>query len=190
MGDAPVDSTLLGLLGELKALTRIQKGESALSLQYIANFPIKSDNTYYQVDAIVVCTKGIFCLEVKNWSCIVTCSSSAYWTAKYPTEEIKVKSPISQNVAHRVRLERMLGYNVASYVLFSGSTTLINNPDNVLNTNAFIPLLRTLPDQLSKQKIQSIMDTLVAYKRAIEPEMLVDFVFKQVSSKKVKRGKL
>lgn len=186
----PVDSALLGLLGELKALTRIQKGESALSLQYIANFPIKSESTYYQVDAIVVCTKGIFCLEVKNWSCIVTCSPSAYWTVKYPTEEIKVRSPISQNTGHRDRIERMLGYNVASYVLFSGSTTLINNPDNVLNTSAFIPLLKTLPDQLSSQKIQGIVDKLTAYKRAIEPEMLVDFVFKQVSSKKLNEVKI
>ena len=66
-----MDSALRGLLGELKTLARLSVGKTDLSLQCISNFPIKGDNTYYQVDAIIVCTKGVFCLEVKNWSCIL-----------------------------------------------------------------------------------------------------------------------
>ena len=49
-----MDSALRGLLGELKTLARLSVGKTDLSLQCISNFPIKGDNTYYQVDAIIV----------------------------------------------------------------------------------------------------------------------------------------
>ena len=176
-----MDSALRGLLGELKTLARLSVGKTDLSLQCISNFPIKGDNTYYQVDAIIVCTKGVFCLEVKNWSCILICNSGGNWLARYPTEDISVKSPVAQNQAHRDRIQRITHAFVHSYILFSGHTTLINNPDNVLNVEAFVPLLKTLPDALAVSEIEEITEQLKAYKKAIEPNMLVDFVFKQAT---------
>ena len=44
-----------------------------------------------------------------------------------------------------------------------------------------MPLLKTLPDALAVSEIEEITEQLKAYKKAIEPNMLVDFVFKQAT---------
>lgn len=175
-----MNSCLVGLLGELKALARLEGSSGDLHLKYVSNFPIKNNDTYYQVDAIVICKKGIFCLEVKNWSCIVQCTSSYYWDVKYPTKSLVIRSPLAQNVAHCTQVEKILQRNCYNYVLFAGSTTLLNEPANVMHAPAFIPSIRKLPDILEAGDIDTLAGKLKAYKKKIEPDMLVDFLFKQV----------
>lgn len=174
---------LVGLLGELKTLSRIQSNSADLCLRYVSNFPMKSRDTYYQVDAVVVCTKGVFCLEVKNWSCTVTCNDSFYWRVQYPTQEIFVKSPVRQNALHCNLISKLLGTPVSNIVLFAGDTRLFNQPSNVMLVEDFIPMIRSKEPSLAVSQIDDIIEQLKAYKRTVEPDMLVDFVFKQFNKR-------
>lgn len=178
-----MNSALLGLLGELKTLSRIQSNSADLHLRYVSNFPMKSRDTYYQVDAVVVCTSGVFCLEVKNWSCTVMCSDSFYWKVRYPTQEIVVKSPVKQNAAHCTLISKLLGTPVNNIVLFAGDTRLVNPLGGVMMVSDFIPMIRAREASLEISQIDNVIEQLKAYKKSVEPDMLVDFVFKQFNKR-------
>lgn len=168
-----------GLVGELKVQRVLNSCRLRFGLRYISNLPIYNDGTYFQIDDVVVCTRGLYSLEVKNWNCKVTCNSQSFWKVKYPTREIMVKSPLIQNRQHCDKLARITGVMPVNVVLFADEAQLENPPENVLHFSQFKDFLSDREEIFDCNKVDSITAALEAYKKSIEPQMLMDFIFKR-----------
>lgn len=175
-----MNSVLIGLVGEFRALNSIASASENIHLKYLSNFPLKYENSYGQVDVVVVCTKGVFCIEIKDWICKVNCSRNYYWKVTYPSREISVRSPLMQNQAHCSHISNLLCCEVYNIVMFSDEAQLIDPPTNVMHFKDFVPLLGSLPTALAVDDVEKFMEKLAAYKRSIEPDMLADFIFKRL----------
>lgn len=175
-----MDPSLFGLIGELKAFKHISGEGKDMCMRYLSNFPLKYDSTYGQADAIVVCTKGVFCLEVKSWMGVIDCTSRHYWTVDYADRRIVTKSPILQNRQHCRVVSDLLQCEVNNIVLVVGNLPIGNAPPSVMHVSEFIPLLKRLPPTLAESEINEYMLMLDKYKKSIEPGMLADFIFKRL----------
>ena len=77
-----------------------------------------------EIDAVIITRKGLFCLEIKNWSGIVEGSDEdEYWVQRYleknhPSKQLK--NPVMQNENHCYALENVFNhrYKVDNVVIF------------------------------------------------------------------------
>lgn len=176
-----MNTSIIGLVGEIQACQVITQSKAGANLKYISNFPVKDQKgQYFQVDTLVVCSKGIFCIEVKNWEATVHCSDKYYWQVEYSSGEKKVRSPLVQNRQHCNKVQTICGKHVMSIILFTDSASLLSPVANVMYVSDFINYLAVQPIRLGEDEVENIYQGLVAYKKSIEPEMLVDFVFKNL----------
>lgn len=174
-----MNTNIVGLTGELQACLKMDKYNSSMNLKYITNFPVRDFNDkYFQVDTLIVCSKGIFCIEIKNWEATVFCSADYYWTVLYPSGERTVKSPILQNQQHCNKVRAICGAPVDSVVLFVECAKLCNQPNNVMYVSEFLHYLEELPDKYSLDFINKTYNAFVEYKQQAELGLLVDFIFK------------
>lgn len=174
-----MSTSTVGLIGELKVQRILNSCKARFGIKYVSNLPLYNDRNYFQIDDVVICTRGLYALEVKNWNCEVTCDSRGYWKVKYPTHEIMVKSPIIQNRQHCEKLARITGVMPVNVVLFADEARLKNSPENVMHFSQFKEYLSDREELFDDNKVDSILSALKAYKKSIEPQMLMDFIFKR-----------
>lgn len=95
-----------------------------------------SDGGSSQIDHIVICKKGIFVIETKNYSGLIKANPNAnYWTQNIGRQEYKFYSPIKQNEGHLSALRYLLKskkYPMHNKVVFVGSAKFSGyKPNNV-----------------------------------------------------------
>ena len=178
-----MNTNVIGLAGELQALKAVSGIHSSLSERHICSFPIKSNSTYLQADLLLVCTKGVFCVEVKNWRGNVYCTDDPFWLTTYDSREFIVKSPLLQNDSHCKKIGLICNVPVNNVVLFSDSAMISDPQDNVMYISDFPAYLLKLPEVFKPSDINSIMNTFETYKKSIECNMIVDFILKRVKTK-------
>lgn len=177
-----MNTNIVGLIGELQACTIFDRSKANLELQYISCFPIQDEKgAFFQVDTLVICTKGIFCIEVKNWEAQIHCSSQYYWDVQYASGSYHVHSPVDQNYQHCRKFEAVCKQAVNSIILFTDSATLFEPPQNVMYVSDFIPYLAGLPTVLNSEEISKLYDASVKYKQSAEVAMITRFIFKNLS---------
>lgn len=177
-----MNTNIVGLIGELQACTVFDKSKANLELKYISNFPIQDEKgEFFQVDTLVICTKGVFCVEVKNWEAQIHCSSQYYWDVQYASGERRVRSPVAQNIQHCRKFEAVCKQTVNSIVLFTDSATLLEPPSNVMHVSDFIPYLVECQTTLSSEEILELYDTFTKYKQSAEVAMITRFIFRNMS---------
>lgn len=169
-----------GVRGENLVAATLAK-YSNLDAHIIRNFPLRneSDTGYYQIDVVLVCNRGVFALEVKNWECIVECSPrDIYWKTIYPNREIMVKSPFLQNRVHCTALCKLLKTTVSNVVVFSDKTTIRNPFQCVISCLDIGEYLTDFPVVYQDAQIQEIVEKLLAYKKEHDEGLFVDFFCK------------
>lgn len=177
-----MNTNIIGLIGELQACNVMDKSKAGLYLKYISSFPVKGEaDQFFQVDTLVICTKGIFCVEVKNWDAKIYCSSNYYWDIEYDSGSKSVKSPISQNLKHCSKVSAVCDRNVQSIILFTDSANLVEPLPNVMYVSDFIPYLAEMPNVLTVDEIESLYISFTKYKQKTETAMLVNFIFKNLT---------
>lgn len=60
----------------------------------------KHNGNYSQVDAVIVCRKGIFCVEYKSWRGQVYPTTTEFWRIVKDTRVDKFSNPVMQNAEH------------------------------------------------------------------------------------------
>lgn len=176
-----MNTSTVGLIGELKVQRLLNVCKLQMGAQYISNLPLydSDKNTYNQVDDVVICTRGFFAIEVKNWNCEVNCEDSRYWKVKYPKQEIYVKSPLDQNTAHCRKLEKITGCMPINIVLFVDGARLKGPPDGIMLASEFPSYLARYPEIISQSEAEDLYNRLVDYKRSIEPRMIMEFIVRR-----------
>lgn len=169
-----------GVRGENLVAATLEKYKH-LDAHIIRNFPLRndSDTGYYQIDVVLVCRKGVFSLEVKNWECIVECSlKNTYWKTIYPNREIMVKSPFLQNKIHCRSLCKLIKAPVSNLVVFSDKTTIRNPFQCVISCLDIGEYLSDFPDMYQQDQIEQILDVLLDYKAKHDEGLFIDFFCK------------
>lgn len=174
-----MDTSTTGLVGEIKVQRMLNACKVRFGIKYISNLPLYCDGTYYQVDDVVICTRGFFALEVKSWNCEINCGNQRFWKVRYPTREIVVKSPLEQNMQHCRKIYTLTGKTPTNIVVFIEGAKLRTPSENVMMLSQFPQFLAGREEVLSQEEVDSLSGTLVKYKRSIEPQMLLDFIIKR-----------
>lgn len=171
----------IGVLGEIQVYNSLS-ADISLGLKILRNFPIVNavGDGYFQSDIVIVCNRGIFSIEVKTWACAVVCSTKHYWEVQYPQRAIFVPSPIDQNNIHCRRLAEIIGEPVASVVVFSDNTRIMNPLSNVIHSSDLLDYIRARPIVYTSECLVKLYDFLAKYKEEHEDDMFIDFLSKQL----------
>lgn len=115
-------------------LHRLPKNEYMV----LDNIMLRTASGTTQIDHVVVSKYGIFVVETKNYSGLITGSKQAdQWTQHFNKKKYSLKNPIYQNYGHIVALSNLLELPVNVFfniVAFDNSAKLnINNADEVVN---------------------------------------------------------
>ena len=128
---------------------------------------------YEQIDAVLVCERGIFCIEFKNWTGEVTPSSNELWNLIRPNGCVqKLKSPILQNLRHVKVLTRIMENNLSWFkdrrlpihnvIVFDNKTRIVDSYyDNVMNSSAVSRYVSKINDKLRPEEVYEISRFLV-----------------------------
>lgn len=132
-------SKALGVLGE-KASSKYLQMLPADEYTLFNDVIIKNESETTQIDHIVFSTFGIFVIETKNYSGLITGSGkSIQWTQYLQHEKHYFKNPIYQNYGHIKALSNLLNLpenKFVSIVAFSMNSKLqLLNADNVIYIN-------------------------------------------------------
>lgn len=121
-----------GKYGEYAAYKRLQHFEDSGS-KFLFNIYIpKFNNKTTEIDMLLICSKGLFVFEIKNYSGWIF-GNEAYksWTQTLPigrgrSHKERFYNPIMQNATHIKHLRPLVGENIPmrSIVVFSDRCTL------------------------------------------------------------------
>ena len=123
-----------------------------------------------EIDAVIITRKGLFCLEIKNWSGIVEGNDDdEYWVQRYleknrPSKQLK--NPVMQNENHCYALEKVFShrYEVDNVVIF---VNLFNkeyiNSQYVFTVHEFEEYYSQLDNELTFEDVDHIYKKLKRY---------------------------
>lgn len=112
-----------GMLGEWRV--RLVLGKSQKGVRYVLNdVTLVIGERTAQIDHVLVCDKGVYVIETKNYSGrIYGSDESKYWTQTLAYGKVKKRfySPVKQNLVHAAMLGEILGSEVyiSSVVVFT-----------------------------------------------------------------------
>jgi hypothetical protein len=137
-----------GKRGELKTSLILSMATNSEDYIVIDDVTLHTpDNATTQIDHIVICQKGIFVLEVKNYDGFIYGSEEQYkWTQVLnPKSKFQFLNPLIQNKKHVTTVQQILKVSdeqIFSIVVFMGKATFKTSmPENVVQ---LIDLNRTL----------------------------------------------
>ena len=174
----------IGRYGEYLTYKHLKSFESN-GAKFLFNLyiPKKSGETA-EIDVLMICHKGIFVFESKNYSgWIFGSENQKYWYQTLPTGKGKSHkehfyNPIMQNNSHIKHLKAFLGKQVPmrSFIVFSDRCTLKNiqinsNNINVINRNKVFFVVSAICNQvhdnlLNDAEITDIYNELYPYTQA------------------------
>lgn len=142
----------------------------------------KTDDKTTEIDILLICTKGIFVFESKNYSgWIFGSETNKNWTQTLPSgwrgdcHKERFYNPIMQNATHIKYLRYLVGENIPikSIIVFSDRSTLkditIKNSNiNVINCRNVLSIVNQLcneieNDVLTEFEIYYVYNKLYAY---------------------------
>ena len=121
-----------GKFGEYLMYKGLQQFEN-VGGKFLFNIYVpKWNNETTEIDMLLICSKGLFVFESKNYSgWIFGNENNRYWMQTFPIGRGKSRkerfyNPVMQNEAHIKHLRRVVGDNIPMYsiVVFSDSCTL------------------------------------------------------------------
>ncbi len=168
------DSRIKGFIGELD----VKMSFLFMSDSYKKhnNITLINDKTITQVDHIVVCRYGIFVIETKNYSGLITGSNNAnYWTQYLGKRKFKFMNPIHQNYGHIKALEEILEVEsdkFISIIAFTGEAKLkINSEAHVIKSNNLKNLIKSYRNEiLTEDEVEDISCKLTKIKEKTTKE--------------------
>ena len=149
----------------------------------------KSDGTTSEIDIVMVCRKGIFVIECKNYSgWIFGNENYPKWFKTLPAGKFRsvrketFYNPVMQNRAHINHLKSLIGYDneYKSVVVFAGDSVLkeINLTSDAIVTKHFSAFAtireycNTGYDCLNDTDVMNIYERLYSYTQTCETEKL------------------
>ena len=160
-----------GIKGERKAFafikSIIRKDEYLLTNVLL---PISEDN-FSEIDCVLISRKGLFCIEIKNWSGIIKGNEQDYhwYLARFDRKNIFEEryNPVKQNQKHCDYLEELFEhkYSVDNIVIFSD----LDNLKRIISKHTFRLsdfeyCFKSLEDdQLTKKQVDDICLKLSSY---------------------------
>ena len=151
---------------------------------------INSSKTISQIDAILICNKGLFCIEFKSWNGIVKATLEDEWLIYNGSFDVRYANPVRQNGMHRAAIDALVHYNVTdlknefkSVVVFDDKAILVNEIydsvqkkniplyKNVVKVDDFISFLYANSDkeEIPEQKQEEICKYLEYLKNKYKP---------------------
>lgn len=145
----------------------------------------KTNNETTEIDVLLICCKGVFVFESKNFSgWIFGNEADRYWTQTLPrgrgyaSHKERFYNPIMQNAAHIRHLKRIIGENVPtqSVIVFSDECTFkdvtIESPNVIIvnRYNVLSEVRRVYEDEqtgcLTVEQVAHIYNMLYPYTQA------------------------
>ena len=170
-----------GYYGEYLTYLYLKKFEDS-GAKFLFNLYIpKGDNNTSEIDLLMVCSKGIFVFESKNFSGWIFGDETRlmwYQTLRVgygESEKNEFYNPVMQNKKHIEHLKSVLNitYPIQSIVVFSDRCSfkniqLLSNERNVIHRYEVYKLITSICNQnshflLSKEEIEGIYATLYPY---------------------------
>lgn len=167
-GERNLLHTLLHLPGYKKVMTNLY-------------LPAKKKGNLTEIDLLLICKKGLFVIESKNYAAWIYGSENEKdWVATFPNgDSFTFYNPILQNQAHIHAIMRVLETDMREYftsVLVFGDKTVFQDV-HLYQTKAVFTRqaqfrrtmkrqMRKTPDYLDKEDIQAIYTRLSAYGNA------------------------
>ena len=117
------EGELHGRLGEEKVIETTNEFDNCIALHNI-KLPAQNANgeTYnFEIDTVLVTTRGIFILEVKNYGTVgdyeLKIDSTGRWSTYYPATDTDVtrKNPNKQNNMHVINFNKFINKNLAQF---------------------------------------------------------------------------
>ena len=125
-----------------------------------------SINELFEVDILIFSNKGVFCLEIKDWSGMVYGDINARdWTVGNKESEqervIKAYNPIIQNKNHIIQLNKHYKFDYQSYIVFSSRARIGDGYDIVGYLEDFVNYHESLPMSFEIDSIRECYETLI-----------------------------
>ena len=155
-------TTIRGKIGEFKVsrkLKTIPDGVVINNLTFRVN-----DRKTCQIDHILVCNKGVFVIETKNYvGRIYGDDNSREWVQvlQYGKVKNKLYSPVKQNITHVYELSTKLRLkNVFNCVVFANDNISYIKSDYVFTKRGIIKFIKSLPKVYSYDDVMSISEKI------------------------------
>ncbi len=147
-----------GDFGEFKVKNKILRIRDKLGECYLyRDVYIESNNHVYQIDHVLICSKGIFVIETKAVSGkVIGNVSIKYWTSYVYGKKTEFFNPITQNAIHIKAMKYYFGedFPYFSIVVFSENNKPNNLPNNVLNLKELQDYLLSFESDISLSGVQ------------------------------------
>lgn len=188
-----------GKYGEYLIYKQLRNFKTNSVAKFLFNVYIPKENgETTEIDVLMICPKGIFVFESKNYSgWIFGNENQRYWTQVLPTgrgrsKKEKFYNPIMQNRGHIKHLKSIIGEDIPmrSIIAFSErctlkDITLTSYEASVINRNSILPVVSTLynqyPNALDTEKIDHIYNILYPFTQ-------VDMLAKQQHIQNIKNN--
>lgn len=126
-----------GIQAEDDMLVRIQ---SMLKRYSDLDFKIVKDVCYMsaskkiaQIDAILICNKGLFCIEFKSWHGIVKASLERTWIVDTGNFDVRYNNPVLQNSMHRAAIDALVHHKLPNLKNYFKSVVVFDERANLIN---------------------------------------------------------
>lgn len=164
-----------------------------------------------QIDHLIISSVGIYIIENKYFSGVLSKDNSDNWRVKYEDKEISIPSPILQNERHISLLKELFENedimpkglfgkriipNIHNVIMISEKTIIQGDmPDNVIKIDSFNsytkkirrsylinPLKALVADILPNHKVKQIAEKLLKFHK--EKDILKKGIYWSISTKK------
>ncbi|MCR4944720.1 MAG: NERD domain-containing protein [Clostridium sp.] len=166
-GKGKITAKSKGIVGENQVKRVLKNLPSEYTI--INDVLIKYKSITTQIDHIVVCSKGVFVIETKNYSGIIFGDdSSKYWTQKLNGRSNTFYSPLWQNRTHvnaiRTLLKKYKHISVYSIVVFCGNSNIkrVKCKDGVISIKELSKYIKTYKAEkyLEKEDIKNVSNII------------------------------
>lgn len=155
-----------GYIGEKQVRNQLSSlpSEKYKSIYNIMLRTEKGDTT--QIDHIVVSVYGIFVIETKNYSGIITgTENTAKWTKHMYKKKYSFQNPIRQNYGHIKALENLLGLKkdtFTSIITFTiGAKLHVKTTTPVVYVPKLTKTIKSYTDiKINPEQLKTIVDTI------------------------------
>ena len=154
---------VMGYMGEFcvnRELNKLPKDKYRI----LKDIMIKIDDRTCQIDHIVVSHYGIFVIETKNYSGLITGSSkSEKWCMHLGKNKYYFHNPLYQNYGHIKALESLLNINdnkFISIISISNRAKIKVNEKNVINLDYLLDTIKTYNENILDANIDEIANII------------------------------
>ena len=155
-------NSIRGKVGEKRVSSKLKGIKNGKVINNLTLFV--SDNKTCQIDHILVCTRGIFVIETKNYAGrIYGDDSQREWTQVLNYGKVKNKfySPVKQNNTHVYELGRRIHYsNLYNCVIFVKNNISFIRSEHVFTLNNIKRFIMRKPEIYSIEEVELIVEKI------------------------------